>query len=52
LVALSTIMVRSFVTTEVITHASLAFLAVIGFVGVARREEATWLRKRMLARAA
>jgi hypothetical protein len=52
LVVLSVIVVRSFVTTEVITHASLAFLAVIGFVGVARREEAAWLRKRMFARSA
>jgi hypothetical protein len=50
-VVLSVIIVRSFVTSNIMGHLSLAFLTVIGFVEVARREEAG-LRERMLAREA
>jgi O-antigen ligase len=51
IVVLSVIIVRSFVTSNLMGHLSLAFLTVIGFVEVARREE-VGLRVRMLARAA
>jgi hypothetical protein len=50
-VVLSVIIVRSFVTSNIMGHLSLAFLTVIGFVEVARREE-VGLRRRMPARAA
>ncbi|MGB8591623.1 MAG: O-antigen ligase family protein, partial [Candidatus Acidiferrales bacterium] len=51
IVVLSVIIVRSFVTSNLMGHLSLAFLTVIGFVEIARREEMV-TRRRMLARAA
>ena len=52
LLVLTVIIVRSFVTSNIVGHPPLAFLTVIGFVEVARRREAAAQRIRMLARAA
>lgn len=45
IVVLSVIIIRSFVTSNIVGNTSLAFLTVIGFVEVARREEVI-LRRR------
>jgi O-antigen ligase len=52
LVVLTVIIVRSFVTSNIVGHPPLAFLTVIGFVEVARCREVAAERTGMLARAA
>ena len=44
LAVLSVVIIRSFVTENIVGHASLAFLTVIGFVAVAQRQERAAMR--------
>ena len=49
-VVLAVIIVRSFVTANIVGHPALQFLTVIGFIEVVRRHEVAERRLRSLAR--
>jgi O-antigen ligase len=51
-VVFAVVAIRSFVSTNVITHPALAFLTIVGFVEVARRQMAAKRRTELLTNAA